>query len=57
MIPVTAAQVRLMFGEMGQHLLLDSQRVLPARLQAKGFEFRYPDLEDALRAELGLLRD
>ena len=56
-IPVTAAQVRLMFGEMGEHLLLDSQRVLPARLQAKGFQFRYPDLEEALRAELGLLRD
>jgi hypothetical protein len=57
LIPVTAAQVRLMFGEMGQHLLLDSQRVLPAQLQAKGFAFRYPDLEEALRAELGLLRD
>jgi uncharacterized protein (TIGR01777 family) len=55
-IPVTAAQVRLMFGEMGQHLLLDSQRVLPAQLQAKGFAFRYPDLEEALRSELGLLR-
>ena len=57
LIPVTAAQVRLMFGEMGEHLLLDSQRVLPTRLQAKGFEFRYPALEEALRAELGLLRD
>jgi uncharacterized protein len=56
-IPVTAAQVHLMFGEMGQHLLLDSQRVVPARLQARGFDFRYPDLEEALRAELGLLRD
>ena len=55
-IPVTATQVRLMFGEMGQHLLLDSQRVKPARLQAKTFGFRYPDLEEALRAELGLLR-
>ena len=55
LIPVTAAQVRLLFGEMGVHLLLDSQRVLPARLAAKGFEFRYPDLEEALRSELGLL--
>jgi uncharacterized protein (TIGR01777 family) len=55
LIPVTGTQVRLLFGEMGERLLLDSQRVVPARLQAKGFTFRYPNLEDALRAELGLL--
>jgi uncharacterized protein (TIGR01777 family) len=34
-------------------LLLGSRRVVPAKLAAAGFEFRYPKLEDALRAALG----
>ena len=34
-------------------LLLGSRRVAPARLTAAGFEFRYPELEGALRATLG----
>ncbi len=53
-VPLPAAAVRLGFGEMGEHLLLDSARVLPARLTDAGFSFLYPDLEGALRAELGL---
>lgn len=39
---------RLMLGEMADELLLNGQRVIPARLQAAGFEFRYPQLHDAL---------
>lgn len=52
-LPLPAFAVRLVFGEMGQALLLDGARVLPARLEASGFRFRYPRLEEALRAELG----
>ena len=44
--------VRLLLGEMGQALLLDSARVLPRRLERAGFRFRHPDLEAALRAAL-----
>ncbi len=40
-------------GEMGQDLLLTSQRVRPARLTAAGFTWLFPDLEAALRFELG----
>jgi len=40
-------------GEMGQDLLLTSQRVLPARLTAAGFTWLFPDLEGALHFELG----
>lgn len=40
-------------GEMGQDLLLTSQRVMPARLTAAGFTWLFPDLEGALRFELG----
>jgi uncharacterized protein (TIGR01777 family) len=40
-------------GEMGQDLLLTSQRVRPARLTAAGFTWLFFDLEAALRFELG----
>jgi hypothetical protein len=39
-------------GEMADALLLASQRVLPARLQASGYSFRHPTLEGALRSVL-----
>jgi NAD dependent epimerase/dehydratase family enzyme len=45
--------IRLLFGEMGQSLLLEGARVIPAKLRAAGFEFLHPRLEDALRRELG----
>ena len=47
--PVPAFAVRLLFGEMGNALLLSSARLEPARLAASGFVFRYPELEHALR--------
>ncbi len=49
LFPMPAFALRLGFGEMGQELLLASQRVEPARLLATGFSFRFPVLEDALR--------
>jgi uncharacterized protein (TIGR01777 family) len=54
-LPLPAVAVRLGFGEMGERLLLDSARVVPRRLLDGGFSFLYPDLESALRVELGLL--
>jgi Arc/MetJ family transcription regulator len=39
-----------MFGEVADEMLLTSQRVVPARLQATGFDFQYPNVEEALRA-------
>jgi uncharacterized protein (TIGR01777 family) len=40
-------------GELVQHLLVEGQRVLPAKLDATGFEHAHPELEGALRAVLG----
>jgi uncharacterized protein len=51
LLPAFAA--RLLFGEMADALLLASTRVVPARLQASGYRFRFPDLESALRHLLG----
>jgi hypothetical protein len=50
---VPPAAIRLLLGEMGEELLLASTRVKPARLLDSGFDFRYADLESALRHVLG----
>jgi len=52
-VPLPATAVRLLFGEMGETLLLSGAHVVPAVLQASGFSFLYPSLDEALRAELG----
>lgn len=49
MIPVPAAALRAMFGEMADGALLVSQRVDPVRLRGAGYAFRFPELEPALR--------
>jgi len=48
--PMPAAVVRLMFGEMGDELLLSGTRVAPVRLQQAGYKFRHTDFEQALQA-------
>ena len=53
LLPVPAAGLRLLFGEMAEVALLASQRVIPARLAESGYAFRYPTLEGALRHGLG----
>ena len=50
--PVPGFGVRLLFGEMGDALLLGSTRVVPTRLAATDFRFEHPDLDSALRAAL-----
>lgn len=47
--PLPAFAARLAFGQMADEILLSSQRVEPARLQAAGYRFQDPDLEPALR--------
>jgi len=53
MVPMPAFAARLAFGEMADALLLASIRVQPARLLATGYRFRHPELEPALRHQLG----
>jgi uncharacterized protein (TIGR01777 family) len=42
---------RVVFGEMGQEFILASRRVYPAKLLAAGYQFRFPNLAEALRHE------
>jgi hypothetical protein len=53
LLPMPGFAARLAFGEMADALLLASQRVEPAKLRAAGFQFRFPQLESALRHTLG----
>ena len=43
--------VRMVFGEMGQELLLSGCNVVPERLLTHGFVHQYPDIRSALMAE------
>ena len=47
--PVPAFAVKLIFGEMGEELFLGSQRVEPAKLAATGYQFKHPELRNALK--------
>jgi len=50
--PLPAFIVRLMFGEMGEALLLGSQRVDCGKLLGSGYRFRHPELKPALEQML-----
>lgn len=52
-VTVPAFAIRAMFGEMGDTVLLAGQRVASRKLLESGFPFRFPELEGALRWELG----
>ncbi len=49
-LPAPAFAIKLLLGEMGRELLLSSSRVTPQRLEQKGFTWRYPDIDEALKA-------
>lgn len=46
---VPAFAARLAFGEMADEALLGGAKVLPARLLASGFQFKYPELASTLK--------
>ena len=48
LFPLPPFAVRLFFGQMGEELMLASARVLPTKLEASGYKFRYPELKPAL---------
>ncbi|HVL69530.1 MAG TPA: TIGR01777 family oxidoreductase [Vicinamibacterales bacterium] len=51
--PAPAAALKVILGEMAGPLLLEGQRVLPARAQAHGYHFRYPEIDIAMRGIFG----
>jgi hypothetical protein len=51
-LPAPAFALRLLMGEMANEALLASQRAVPARLIAAGFQFAHPTVDGALAAAL-----
>jgi uncharacterized protein len=52
-LPTPMLPLKAVYGsELVRSLLLDGQRVLPAALEASGYAFAHPELDDALRAVL-----
>lgn len=50
--PMPEFMVKLLFGEMGEMLLLGGANVKPTVLLENGFEFKYPELDKAFQAAL-----
>ena len=46
--PVPSFVLRLLLGEMAE-MLLTGQRVLPAEAQRLGYNFKYPNVQEALQ--------
>jgi hypothetical protein len=51
--PMPAFAVKAVFGEMGEELLLGSQKVEPGKLISSGYPFRYRELRESLEGLLG----
>lgn len=51
-IPVPSFIVKLAFGEMGEHAVLASTRVIPKKLLDSGYSFYNPNLESALKSTI-----
>jgi NAD dependent epimerase/dehydratase family enzyme len=49
-LPTPGFALKMLLGEMAEGLLLSGQRAIPAKPEQLGFQFRYRDLEPALRA-------
>lgn len=47
--PIPEFAIKLMFGEMGDQLLLKGSRVIPKRLQELGYKFKFEKLEEAMK--------
>ena len=47
-LPLPEFAVSMIFGEMGDALLLASTKVMPKRLEDAGFEFKHPNLKEAI---------
>ena len=50
-VPVPALALRAMYGEMAQ-IVTTGARIVPAKALVLGYEFRHPELEEALRSAL-----
>ena len=50
LLPFPGFAVSLLFGEMGEEVLLGGTRAAPKKLLDSGFQFQHPTVEDAVRS-------
>lgn len=50
-LPVPGLAIQLLYGEMSE-MVTEGQRAVPNRAQALGYQYRHPDLDEALRDAL-----
>jgi len=55
-LKIPESLIKIVYGQMGEEVLLAGSKVLPAKLLESGFKFRYSILEDALRHLLGRVK-
>lgn len=48
-LPMPAFAAKMVFGQMGEELLLSSAKVRPAKLEETGFKFEFPTLHNSLQ--------
>lgn len=48
-LPIPEFAIKLMFGEMGETLLLQGTRAVPKRLEDAGYRFKYTNLDEAMK--------
>ncbi len=53
LLPMPASMIKLLLGEMGEALLLESTRVVPRKLLDAGYNFQQETVEETLRHLLG----
>jgi len=46
--PMPNVIIKLLMGQMGEELLLSGKKILPINIAAAGYDFQYPQLEQAL---------
>ena len=51
-IPLPAFAVKLLFGEMGEEMLLGGVKATPKKLLDSGFKFQHETIDDALNSAM-----
>jgi uncharacterized protein len=51
-VPTPGLAIRMLYGDMAE-IVTTGQRVIPQRTRKLGYEFRHPDLDEALREAVG----
>jgi len=53
LLPVPGFVLRLALGQLAEEVLLGGQRVLPKKAAETGYQFLYPNLQEALNQIVG----